>query len=255
MFRRAGGRPDRQPSTRNLLGKVFDYKELAALFPGGLSLASARVREGIAMEFLTALHRPPSRERDEKVARIKALFPTTRSSTTASDTGGVIRFDLCLPGTKPADAPRQLWLDHAIVHETSDSYQTRVLRHLQAGKSASLSMPFKRAEGEKKGRFGGLMRVAERLSKEGFLGFSPFFLFPVVSTRGCMNADMIKLLKWISDRYKDTLVPAPDRLDGETRGALLGKFRSYLKRAVCFAVLRATAMALHSQGRHEVRRP
>ena len=121
MFRRAGGRPDRQPSTRNLLGKVFDYKELAALFPGGLSLASARVREGIAMEFLTALHRPPSRERDEKVARIKALFPTTRSSTTASDTGGVIRFDLCLPGTKPADAPRQLWLDHASGHETSDS--------------------------------------------------------------------------------------------------------------------------------------
>src|SRR4051794_29227860 len=70
------------------------------------------------------------------------------------------------------------------------SYQTRVLRHLRAGKSASLSMPFKRAEGEKKGRFGGLMRVAERLSKEGFLGFSPFFLFPVVSTRGCMNSDM-----------------------------------------------------------------
>src|ERR1700704_2887817 len=36
MFRRAGGRPNRQPSTRNLLGKAFDYKDLGALFPGGM---------------------------------------------------------------------------------------------------------------------------------------------------------------------------------------------------------------------------
>ena len=99
------------------------------------------------------------------------------------------------------------------------------------------------------------MRVAERLAKEGFLGFSPFFLFPVVSSRGCINADMTKLLKWISDRYKDTLVPSPDRLDGVTKSALIGKFRLYLDRAICFAVLRATAMGLHSQGRPDVRRP
>ena len=107
----------------------------------------------------------------------------------------------------------ELWLDHAIVHETSTSYQAPVLRHIRAGGKPALSYPFKKAEGDKKGRFGGLMKVAERLAREGYLGFKPFFLFPVVSSRGSMNADMTKTLKWISDRYKDIL-PSPERLDG-----------------------------------------
>jgi len=59
-FRKAGGRPDRQPPTRNLLGKVFDTAELSALFPGGLSQASAKLREGLANEYLTALHAAPA---------------------------------------------------------------------------------------------------------------------------------------------------------------------------------------------------
>src|ERR1700749_1288562 len=66
MFRKAGGSPDRQPSTRNLLGRVFDHTELAALFPGGLSQVSSNIRAGFALEYLTALHTRPSRERDEK---------------------------------------------------------------------------------------------------------------------------------------------------------------------------------------------
>ena len=255
MFRKAGGSPDRQPSTRNLLGKVFDREELAALFPGGLSQASSNLRAGFAMEYLTALHTRPSRERDEKVARIKSLFPTTRSGATPKDIGGVIRFDLCLTGTQPTDAPRALYLDHAIVHETSDSYQVRVLRHLQAGRTACLSVPFKKAEGEKKGRFGGLIKVAERLAREGFLGFSPFFLFPVVSTLGCMNVDMTKLLNWIQERYKQSLLSSSERLDGVPKSVLVGKFGVYLERALCFALLRANALALHSQGRPDVLRP
>ena len=58
------------------------------------------------------------------------------------------------------------------------------------------------------------MRVAERLAREGYLGFSPFFLFPVVSSLGCINSDMTKMLKWIGDRYKHTLPSLPDRMDG-----------------------------------------
>ena len=64
---------------------------------------------------------PTEQGADEKIARLKSLFPTTRSGATGKDTGGVIRFDLCLRGTQPTDAPRSLYLDHAIVHETSDS--------------------------------------------------------------------------------------------------------------------------------------
>ena len=40
----------------------------------------------------------------------------------------IIRFDLCLAASFPTDAPRELWLDHAIVHETSESYQGAVIR-------------------------------------------------------------------------------------------------------------------------------
>ena len=178
-----------------------------------------------------------------------------RTTAAAGEAGGVIRFDLCLPGTQPADAPRELWLDHAIVHETSTSYQAPVLRHLRAGGKPALSYPFKKAEGDKRGRFGGLMKVAERLSREGYLGFKPFFLFPVVSSRGSMNADMTKTLKWISDRYMNSILPSPERLDGVPKSVLLGQFRAYLNRALCFAVLRANALALHCQGRPEVRRP
>ena len=254
-FRKAGGKPDRQPPTRNLLGKVFDTAELAALFPGGLSQASSRIREGMAMEYLTALHAGPSRDRDDKINRIRSLFPSTRSGASHTDASGVIRFDLCLPGAQPADAPRELWLDHAIVHETSDSYRSAVLKHLRAGKKPSSSGPFRKAEAEKKGRFGGLMRVAERLSREGFLGFTPFFLFPVVSSLGSVNTDMLKTLKWISDRYRDHLKSSSDREDGLSKGALVGQFRLYLHRALCFAVLRANALGLHSQGRSQVRRP
>jgi hypothetical protein len=234
---------------------VFDTAELAALFPGGLSQEASKIREGFAMEYLTALHQAPSRDRDDKVARIRGLFPTTRSGTSHSDVHGIIRFDLSLPGTQPADAPRELWLDHAIVHETSDSYRTAVLKHLREHKKPFLSLPFKKAENEKRGRFGGLIRVAERLAREGYLGFSPFFLFPVVSSLGCVNTDMTKTLKWIGDRYKDSLQSSPEREDGIPKSDLVGKFRLYLERALCFAILRVNALALHSQGRTQVRRP
>jgi len=104
------------------------------------------------MEYLTALHEAPGRARDEKITRIKGLFPATRSGADHADANGVIRFDLCLPGALPADAPRELWLDHAIVHETSDSYRSAVLRHIRGGRKPAHSGPFRKAEAEKRGR-------------------------------------------------------------------------------------------------------
>ena len=97
---------------------------------------------------------------------------------------------------------------------------------------AAFSLPFKKAENEKKGRFGGLIRVAERLAREGFLGFRPF-LFPVVSSLGSMNPDMTRMLKWMGDRYKHQLEAAPEREDGISNG-VDPKTRAYQAR-VCFA--------------------
>ena len=120
---------------------------------------------------------------------------------------------------------------------------------------AYLTYPFRKAEGDKKRRFGALTRVAQRLAKEGYLGFSPFFLFPVVSSLGSMNGDMTKMVKWIIDRYKAELKSAPPREDGMSRTELLGRFRVYVDRAICFALLRGNALALYNQGRPEFRRP
>ena len=45
----------------------------------------------------------------------------------------IIRFDLCLAGTVPYDAPKELWMDHAIVQETAQSYQAEMITHLEGG--------------------------------------------------------------------------------------------------------------------------
>ena len=153
-FRKAGGRPDRQPSTSNLLGKVFDTSELAALFPGGLTQEASRMREKLAMDYLDALHQCPSRERDDKITHIKEHFPPARSGGVHTDSNGVIRFDLSLCGTQPADAPRMLWLDHVLVHETSDSYQAGVLKHLLEKKKPELSPPFRNGSKKRRGGLG-----------------------------------------------------------------------------------------------------
>jgi len=73
----------------------------------------------------------------------------------------------------------------------------------------------------------GLMRVAQRLAREGYLAFTPCFLFPVISSLGSMNSDMTKLVKWIIGRYKGTLKSAPLREDGMPKTVLLGRFSLY----------------------------
>ena len=70
-----------------------------------------------------------------------------------------------------------------------------------------------------------------------------------------MNTDMTKMLKWMADRYKDTVHGLPEREDGVSKAVLVGKFRVYLQRMLCFAVLRANALAINSQGRAQIRRP
>ena len=49
-------------------------------------------------------------------------------------TYNTIRFDLRMAAPFPLDLPRELWLDHAIVHETAGSYRESVLDHLEDGK-------------------------------------------------------------------------------------------------------------------------
>ena len=110
------------------------------------------------MEYLTALHQPPSRERDEKITRIKALFPTTQSGATHANANGV---------TLPS---RQMPLvSYGWITPLCTKRRTHIVLlffHTYADKKPASSLPFKKEENEKKGRFGGLIRVAERLVYE-----------------------------------------------------------------------------------------
>ena len=153
-----------------------------------------------------------------------------------------VRFDLALPGSRPSDAPKGVWLDHAIVHETSFSYQARVLEFLRSEEvgGPGQSFPFAKLAGEKQNRFKGVMEVASRLSGEGVLGFQPIFLFPVVSSLGYTNADMSKLTAWLGSRYLEDQKALPPREDGVSVKILGGRYKVYLKRALCFGVLRGS---------------
>src|SRR5690242_20034082 len=128
--------------TRRLLGEVFDSRELRSLFPGHLSLEDARAR---TMGLLEALQWAPGPRRDERVRVARSRLPDPpEGEGEGVGNQGVVRFDLCLPGNLPEDSPRELWLDHAIVHETSASYQERVLATLRAGGEPSSSFPSRR---------------------------------------------------------------------------------------------------------------
>src|SRR5579862_6050791 len=96
--------------------------------------------------------------------------------------------------TFPTDAPRQIYLDHAIVHETSESYQEAVIDQLDGGGEPTKSMPFRRMEASKQRRFNALISLFKHLEKQRVLDFQPTFLFPVVSALGYLNEDATKMM-------------------------------------------------------------
>lgn len=259
-FRKAGGRPERQPSTFRLLGEVFGEEELRCLFSGGLTLEQSKVRTEAAMELLDALDLVPSRRKDEQVRELRAkvlAFGEKGDRGEAKAAGGVVRFDLSLPGVVPVDAPTGLWLDHAIVHESSASYQTKVLEFLRTDKSGSPgeSFAFEKQVKDKRNRFKGVIEVASRLTKDKVLGFQPVFLFPVFSSMGFFNQDVTRLVSWLEDMFRKVEKKKPAREDGVTPKQRAGRYKLYVKRALCFGLLRGTALAVYSQGRSEVKRP
>ena len=96
--------------------------------------------------------------------------------------------------------------------------------------------------------YSALMQVVRRLAEERKLSTQPEFLFPVLSSLGYMNEDMTKLLKLIVTFFKDTQNKLPPRLDGVTVKVLKGQFRVELRNLLCFALVRANALAICNQG-------
>jgi hypothetical protein len=139
----------------------------------------------IALELVDAFMLPPSALRESVVAEVRSRLPPVTEGKKESQ--NIIRFDMCLAAPFPYDAPRQLWLDHVIVQETTTSYQDDVIAYLGGADDPTKSPAFRRMETAKQRRFRALIAIANHLQKQHVLDFQPFFLFPVVSSLGFLN--------------------------------------------------------------------
>ena len=173
------------------------------------------------------------------------------------ENNGVIRFDRKLPAYGPRDCPRELWLDHVIVQETSPTYREQTLEFLQASANnkAAEGPAFHKAHGAKMRKYAPLISVVNKLAEERKLDFSPTFLFPIISAFGFMNADMNEMMKFIVDFHRGQLKRIRNRPDGLTVPVLKGRFKVQLKNSLCFALLRGNALAMYNQGMPSVTQP
>jgi hypothetical protein len=255
-FRRAGGTPARQPSIYTLLGGYFSKEDLSVLFPGKLTKRQSEERKKLAITYLDIISKVPrGHMRNAELDQLRERFPPPVEEK--DDGNGVIRFDLKFPTSNPMDCPRELWFDHAIVHETSPTYAEDTLRFLEA-KITNLpenGPAFQKIVGSKRRRYGALITVVQQLAKDRKLNFQPTFLFPVISSLGFMNEDMIELQKFIIARFKDTQKSEPRRMDGMCPKILKGRFRVELRNSLCFALVKGNALAMSNQGVRGVTRP
>jgi hypothetical protein len=257
-FRRAGGNPVRQPSTYSLLGEIYSKDDLSRLFPGGLSRKQAEKRKKLAMEYLDIINEiPRGPVRTAELGMLRERFPDVAIANGDDESNtGVIRFDLKFPVSSAAGKPREIWLDHVIVQETCPTHAEDTLKFLEE-KSTNLienSPAFNKTYNAKKRRYGALIEVMNRLIEDRKLKTQPTILFPIISSLGYMNDDMEKLIKFVEQSFKANQTKTP-RADGLHLGILRGRFKVQLKNTLCFALVRANALAMNNQGVHGVTHP
>ena len=247
IFRSAGGRSERQPLTTRLLGDVVPKEDMVSLFPGGLNQEDTKKNGDLALELVDAFMMAPSALKESVIEEVRSRLPVVPEDK-KTESSNIIRFDLCMAAPFPTDMPRQLWIDHAIVHESSASYQEEVINHLEGGEFPTSHVAFRRTETSKKRRFRSLIAIAHHLQKQNVLDFQPFFLFPVVSALGFLNNDTVQMMKWICGVFNKCIVPTR-RDDGLEMGVIKARFRAEVRNALCFGLLRGNALAMSCVGR------
>jgi len=136
------------------------------------------------------------------------------------------------------DAPRELWLDHAVVHETSESYQNHVIEGLEAPEDVDPPFRFRRTQATKSRKYALFVATAKHLSKQKMLDFQPFFLFPIISALGYLNEDARKMTKWMSTVANKNMPLGRD--DGIPMGVMRNRYKVQVRNALCFGLLVAT---------------
>jgi hypothetical protein len=160
----------------------------------------------------------------------------------------IIWFDLCLASNVPIDAPKELWMDHAIVQETASSYQDDMVEHLESGGQTSRSPAFRRIEQMKERKYRPLLPVAKHLVSLRALDFKPFFQFPVISSLGYLNPASEEMVKWMRTIFNNHLKLDGPRSDGIPLGVIKNRYNTQITNAICFGLLRGKALAMNSQG-------
>jgi hypothetical protein len=255
VFRVAGGHPTKQPSTFTLLGGYFAKEDINALFSGHLTKPQTEARKALAMQYLDLITELPPGQRGE-LEELRDTFPKPPASK--EDTNLTIRFDLRFPADGPGECARELWFDHAIVHETSSTYAEETLRYLKdPDRDGALTEgpAFRKMFWRKINKYAALTAVAKRLSNERKIDFLPTFLYPIVSDLGFMNKDFTTLNKFIVDRFRDTEKKAHERLDGLSLKYLTGRFKVQMRNSLCFALLKGNALAAYNQGLRYMSKP
>ena len=191
-----------------------------------------------------------------KLGMLREQFPDVVDGDDDDPNKGVIRFDLKFPVAVKDGKPREIWIDHAIVQETSPTHAVDTLNFLaqDINHLPEKSPAFTKTYGGKVRRYKALIEVVNRLAEERKLKFQPKFLYPIVSSLGYMNADMDVLLKEIGKVFKCNQSKAR-RSDGLHPGVLRGRFEAELKNNICFALARGNALAICNQGLDGITHP
>ena len=173
-----------------------------------------------------------------------------------TQTKKAIRYDLKLPAGGPPDYPFEMWVDHAIVHETSPTYADDLLRFLRGPKKGKLieGPAFRKMQQKKTNKYAALSATVNRLSAEHHLDFQPHFLFPTISSLGFLNSDFVTMNKFIVDRFRSTFSKT-ERTDGLSLKQLTGRFKVQMRNALCFALVKGNALSTWNQGLRHASKP
>ena len=224
---------------------------LSKLFPGNLSKKEADKRKLLAI--INEL--PRGHIRTAHLGMLRERFPEAAISDDDDSGNGIIRFDLKFPAPASRGKSREVWLDHAIVQETCPTHAD-TLKFLETKHTNLIenSPAFVKTYGSKTRRYAALIDVAKHLTEERKLKFQPDFMFPIVSSLGYINEDMKRLLKFMEDCFK--INQSRDRrCDGLLPGVLKGRSKVELKNTLCFALVRANALAMNKHGLKGVTSP
>jgi hypothetical protein len=155
----------------------------------------------------------------------------------------IIRFDLCLASNVPIDAPKELWMDHAIVQETASSYQDDMVEHLEWRSDLQIScLPENRTDEREK------VSTSPACSKTS--GEPPSTRFQAVLSIPCDFLPWMQPKKWSSVRtiFNNHLKLDGPRSDGIPLGVINNRYNTQITNAICFGLLRGKALAMNSQG-------